>query len=194
MSCAMHHVIFDQSSRLALTRPVAPEDAVYVSDAVAPRLRPLPTNDYFDGPAGILRTLARWSYVLDGEDVFWFVEWNPGLLAVRVSGRDGSLSSCALRSPNPEFGGRVASAEELAAYDEEAHDPQYSLVYRGWDPQLETDRRDEFRAATTDLQIRIDHAMAHLHALDAELERRIGGSTEAWLERCRRSPIWRGEA
>jgi hypothetical protein len=181
------------AERVPLTRPLDRAEATYLRDIVIPRLRPLSTDEYLEGPAGIKHTLARWSYVLGGNDLFWCVEWRPGLLVIRIAGAEGDLSWCALPSRNPEFGGRVATTEELDAYDEDADDPQDALVFGAWNAQLEADRREEFTVATDGVQGRLRRAMAHLEALNVERQRRVGEATAAWLQRCHQSPIWRGD-
>jgi hypothetical protein len=188
----VRHLIFTDDDRTALGRLVDPEEQAYVRDVIRPALRPLATDAYLEGPVAILGTAARWSYVLDGDDLLWCVEWDPGLLVIVVSG--ATLSWCALRAPNPEFGGRVATEAELAAYDEDARNSQYELVFRAWDAQLEEDLRDDFSPLHPCEQVAVDRAFAHLDTLDEELERRCGGDRRAWFERCERSPIWRGEA
>ena len=89
------------------TAPVAEEDAAYL-ERVIPHLRPLSDEDYMNGPAVALRTMAKSSYVLRGEELFWCVEWDPGLIVVRlIPGQP--MAWAAIRSPVPNFGGREAS-------------------------------------------------------------------------------------
>ena len=79
-------------------------------------MRPLLEDEYRSGPARILNTGARWGFVLDDSVVYWCVKWEPGLVTVRFA-PDGTLAWAQLRSPNPQFGGREATAEELDSYD-----------------------------------------------------------------------------
>lgn len=83
-----------------MSREVPEADARYLRDTVIPLLQPLSEDDYSYGPAAILQTMARYSYVLDGEAVYWCVEWEPGLLVLRFL-PDGRLAWAAMESPNP---------------------------------------------------------------------------------------------
>ena len=78
------------------TAPVPASDAAYLREA-ATHLRPLSDEQYMTGPACILRTPAKFSYVLDDQDLYWCVEWDPGLLVIRMS-PDIELQWVALRS------------------------------------------------------------------------------------------------
>lgn len=101
----------------------------------------------------------------------------------------------ALPSPNPESGGREATEEELDAFDEDAHNPQYSLVFDAWDAQFDERDRQGWSIAPSDVEERWDHALAHAKDLRDALRDSIGDSEvlrEEWLERCRASPIWKG--
>lgn len=195
----MHYVIFENERRDVLLRSLEQEEEDYMRDVVIPALRPLSIDEYLNGPAVIAHTLARWSYVLDEGDLFWCVEWDPGLLVVRFSSDGGRLSWCAIRSLNPEFGGRVASEEELDAFDEDAHDSQYELVFTAWDaqhawhPVHDPDARDGFAAASPPDHLRCGRAFAQLDVLGSELKTRFGNDMGAWFERCKLSPIWRGQ-
>ena len=132
------------------TAPVADDDAAYLSRIVA-ELRQLSDDEYTDGPAVLLSAFARHSYVLDGAEVYWCVEWDPGLIVVRFSARD-ELSWAAIRSPVPNFGGRAADDDECEEYDEDAANPQYNLVFIPWDAQFDAQLRqwDLFVPADTE--------------------------------------------
>src|SRR5690242_6792961 len=102
----MQYVIFvytENGEGVPHTAPVPDSDAEYLRRA-ALTMRPLSDEEYSNGPLCILHTLAKYSYVLDGSDVYWCVEWEPGLIAVRFS-PDGAMQWTALRSPVPDFGG-----------------------------------------------------------------------------------------
>jgi hypothetical protein len=124
-----------QEGRL-LCSPVGPEDARYLRERVLPTMHPLSEDQYKSGPAVILHTAARWSYVLWEKSVIWCVEWMPGLVIIKFT-CDAKMLWTAIRSPIPEFGGREAMEVEVRAYDEDATNHQYSLVFRAWDAQFD---------------------------------------------------------
>lgn len=140
---------------------VAPEEETYLREAVVPALRPLSEEAYRSGPAQILNTAARYSYVLDGSVVYWCVEWEPGLVVIRFA-PDNSLAMAELRSPNPQFGGREATDEELSSYDEdnEEQSNQYHLIFDAWDAQFDPDARNAWEVVDDDTRIRFDAALA----------------------------------
>ena len=142
---------------------VPPGEEAYLRESVLPGMRPLSDEEYRAGPAKILDTAAHYSYVLDGDVVYWCIERAPGLVVVRFA-PDGSMAQAELRSPNPEFGGRVATAEELEDYDEDdeerAH--QYRLVFDAWDAQFDEDERaEEWEIVDDETKSRFDAALAH---------------------------------
>ena len=195
---APRYLIFDleddANDEPILSSAVGEAEAEYLREVVLPRLRPLSEEDYFNGPLAIYATAARFSYVLAGSDVYWCVEWSPGLLVIRFSA-DGSMSWCALRSPVPELGGREATEEEWDAYDEDAPNPQYNLVFDAWDPQLEPDRRDGWAEISADEMRRWKAAMAQQERLGAtadELQESDPEAYDRWRARCKESPIWKG--
>jgi hypothetical protein len=184
----------DGSGETILSCAVSQPEADYLREVVLPRLRPLSEEDYVNGPLAILGSGAHLSYVLAGSDVYWCVEWNPGLLVIRFSA-DGSMSWCALRSPVPDFGGRAATGEELDAYDEDEPNPQYNLVFDAWDPQLDPDLRDGWTTASGDESRRWKAAMAQAERFGAamgELSEKDPEAYDRWRARCKESPIWQG--
>ena len=176
-----------------LSRPVDEAEAHYLRETVLPRMRPLSDEEYESGPAAILHTMARFSYVLEKGDIYWCVEWQPGLLVLRFT-PDGAMSWAALDSPNPEFGGPDATPEEIAAYDEDAENPQYNLVFEAWDAQFEEDRQIEWEEADPRTRRRFKQALAHVNAPGEKLQTRYADKAdyERWLERCKTSMIWNG--
>src|SRR5258708_6066379 len=108
-----------------LCAPVPEREMYYLIDKVLPTMRPLSNAAYMLGPAVILGTLARYSYILFDRAVYWCVGWEPGLVVVLFSG-DGGMAWTAIRSPVPEFGGRTPLQEDLDAYDETTDNPQYN--------------------------------------------------------------------
>jgi hypothetical protein len=101
---------------------VAANDASYIR-RIAMMLKPLSDDDYMNGPGALLYTLAKFSYVLDKDDLFWLIEWDPGLIVIWFS-PTGNTKWSAIRSPVPNFGGREACDSDWRAYDENADDPQ----------------------------------------------------------------------
>ena len=187
------YLIFPPEDRkAALSRLVGASEAAYLREAVIPQLRVLSDDEYVNGPQAILTTFARFSYVLQSNgNVYWCVEWDPGLLVVRFS-PSGRLGWCALRSPNPQFGGRTASAAELSAFDEDAPDPQYKLVFDAWDPQLEPAGREGWLPATGDQMKSWESAMAHAKILGDTARALSESEKQQWLRQCKQSPIWQG--
>lgn len=180
-----------------LTAPPVRDDFRYFVNHVVPNLRPISDEDYMQGPAVILHTLARYSYILYREDVYWCAEWDPGLIVVRFS-PDGSLVWTALRSPIPDFGGRKATAEEVSDYDEDAENHQYNLVFRAWDAQFDEFWRKErsFRPASARTARLYEAALAHANRLGERMQARYSedGKFSRWTERCKRNlRKWAGE-
>nr|WP_288498467.1 hypothetical protein [uncultured Pseudomonas sp.] len=165
----MKYVIFisEQSCPDGMyTGPVAPQDADYFNRSVIPHLQLLSNEEYLDGPAAILKTGARYSYLLSGEDIYWCVEWEPGLVVVKFS-PDTSMAWAALRSPVPNFGDRVALEVDTAQYDEDEENHQYNLVFRSWDAQLDEDHRvwGDFEAASPGEEAVFNAAIRHANRL-----------------------------
>ncbi len=165
------------------TAPVPDEDAAYLQRIIA-QLRPLSEEDYMNGPAAILRTLAKSSYVLDGAELFWCIEWDPGLIVVRFS-PNGAIAWAAIRSPVPNFGGREAADADWDNYNEDAADPQYNLVLFSWDAQFDAQEREwrSFVPAPPDVQLRFEKALRHADELRDIMERRFSHDPD-WFKRC----------
>lgn len=160
---------------------VGPTEQAFVTEVVAPALQAMTEDEYKYGPAGILQTMARFSYVLWGDDVLWCVEWDPSLLVVRFS-PDGSIAWAAIDS-------------ELGDEPERAEDPRYKLVFDAWDAQLDVQQREwgGFVAAAADPQARWERAMATVNRITEALQAEFGNDDaafEAWQARCESSPLW----
>jgi hypothetical protein len=169
----VRYIIFtdEDGEKVIRSSPLSPTSEAYLRDVALPALRPLSDEAYVDGPAEIVGTLARSSYVLDDEVVYWCVEWPPGLLVVRLS-PDGSMASAELTSPNPEFGGREATPEELDDfYDVQDEDnPQYDLVFDAWDAQFDEEEWTEWEVAAAETADRFAAATAHADRLAQQAE------------------------
>lgn len=168
----MKYVVFisDQSCPDGLyTGPVAPQDAAYFTRGVLPHLQPLSEEEYLDGPAAILHTGARYSYLLSGEDIYWCVEWEPGIVVVKFS-PDTRMAWAALRSPVPNFGGRAALEVDTAQYDEDDENHQYNLVFRSWDAQFDEDHRvwGAFEPASPCEEAAFNAAIRHANTLSEQ--------------------------
>jgi hypothetical protein len=194
----MHYVVFVNGDEAIagemLAGPVEPGDEAYLRARVIPVMRPLSDEEYLNGPAAIVSTGARSSYVLDEQDVYWCVEWEPGLLVIRFTPED-TMSWAAVRSPNPGFGGREATEEEWDAYDEDAENPQYNLVFDAWDAQFDEEEREDWQPGTEEMSAAHESALRHVNSLHQTLEHLSGdeAASRQWMEHCRRSPIWKGE-
>lgn len=176
------------------TAPVAADEATYFERIIA-ELRALSEEDYMNGPAVVLHTMAKFSYILRGEELFWCIEWQPGLIVVRMAPRQ-PMSWAAIRSPVPNFGGREASEAELEAYDEDAENPQYNLIFTPWDAQFDAQDREwySFVPADADVQSRFEKALARVNELGEIMEQRYRADSDAWLARCKQNlENWCGE-
>jgi hypothetical protein len=176
------------------TAPVPEGDAEYLRRATA-TLRPLTAEEYVSGPLVILHTMAKYSYVLDGSEVFWCVEWDPGLIVIRLS-PDGTLQWTALRSPVPNFGGRDATEAEMEEFDEDADNPQYNLIFDPWDAQFDAEEREwkSFVLASQDEITQFEAAIAHANQFGEVNKALPAGDRRAWSDRCVKNlEDWAGE-
>jgi hypothetical protein len=193
-------VIGDNDEEEMYVAPLADDDAKYFREAILPNLQPLSDDQYMHGLAMVLHTLARFSYVIHERDVFWCIEWQPGLIVVRFS-PDKGMAWTALRSPHPEFGGREATQEEIDAYneaeDEDDENPQYNLVFDAWDAQLDEDTRgwNGFEPVDDETRAIYQDAMAKAQELGEQLEARYSGPAyNQWAETCKANlQQWAGE-
>ncbi len=190
----MQYLIFipsdhDPEVSTLYTAPVASGDADYLL-RVIDTLRPLSDDDYLSGPAVVLQTFAKYSYILHEEAVFWCIEWEPGLIVVRFT-PDGLLAWTTLRSPVPNFGGREADESAWDSYDEDDENPQVNLIFDPWDALFDTELRDErgFVPADTKIQAQFDTALAHTNGLSKAVHERLAQSSMAerttWSEHCK---------
>lgn len=162
--------------------PVDDVEVEYLRRAIE-TLRPLSDDEYINGPAIILGTMARYSYVLDGDTVYWCVEWDPGMIILRFAPQQ-PLAWTVLRSPVPDFGGRPATEEELDAYDEDEHNSQYTLVFTPWDAQFDAQEREwgSFVPAPPAVEARFQAAMARANELGDKVEA-LHEADNTWRDR-----------
>jgi hypothetical protein len=169
--------------------PLANGDADYFRRGIVANLRPLSDDEYANGPAVFLHTLAKSSYVLYQNSVYWCTEWEPGLIVVRFS-PDGPMAWVALRSPVPNFGGREPLPEDLGDYDEDAN-PQYNLIFTPWDALFDDERRADDGFARADAQTVgvYESAFTRVSAIGEQLRMRY--SDEAglaqWAVQCKQN-------
>jgi hypothetical protein len=142
------------------SHPVGPEEEAYLRTVVFPSLRSLTEDEYRGIFAPILGTAAPYSYVLDGDMVYWCITWEPGLVVVQFA-PDGSLALAERRSPNPQFGGREATEEELARYEEDNEEEtrQYHLVFTAWDARFDEEEREDWGVEDDLIRSRFDAAL-----------------------------------
>jgi hypothetical protein len=188
--------VFDDGEEPTLyTGPVSDSDAAYLQRAVR-HLKPLSDEDYLNGPAVILQTMAKYSYVLDGDDLYWCVEWDPGLIVVKM-GVDTEMQWVALRSPVPDFGGRTPLPEDGDPEEYDPDDnPQYNLIFTPWDAQFDPDEREEgsFAPAELEVRTRFQNALARANALGSVIEDRLANDGDAWMRLCKQNlEAWCGD-
>lgn len=192
----MLHIIFvaQDDEEVAMSRPVREADAAYFRRAILPHLQPLSEEDYTFGPAAILHTMARFCYILDGPQLYWCIEWDPGLLVIRFS-PDGSMAYAAAKSPNPSFGGRRATEQEIADFDDEAENPQYNLIFDAWDAQFSESDREGFVPIDPDDHARYLAAIEPVNARGERMEQQFSEpeAYKAWRAKCKESAIWIGD-
>ena len=177
------------------TGPVPANDAAYLRQ-VASLMRPLSEEEYMTGPAVILHTMAKYSYVLDNHDLYWCVEWDPGLLVIRMSPKK-EMMWAAIRSPVPNFGGREPLPEDGDPDDYDHDDnPQYNLIFTPWDAQYDEQYRERgsFVPADKDVQTRFENALSRVNKLGSVMESRYSDDMDGWFEVCKENlQAWSGE-
>ena len=174
---------------------VTESDAFYLGQHIEPTLQPLSIDEYKKGIAIILHTFARFSYILSGELLYWCTEWDPGLIVVRFS-PDGKMAWSAIRSPVPDFGGRTPLQTDLDAYDDDAENHLYNLVFRAWDAQFDEQYRSwrGFSPASNDTILAYANALKFANLLGEELEKEYSDSFEQWAKDCKNNiELWAGD-
>lgn len=194
----MHYINFvyeDSDTPTLYTGPVPDGDAAYLRVAAA-HLKPLSDEEYMTGLAGVLHTGAKYSYVLDGNVLYWCIEWEPGLLIVKMV-PESEMQWVALRSSVPNFGGRDPLPEDGDPDDYDCDDnPQYNLIFTPWDAQFDEQDREsgDFVPADGQVQSRFENALAHVNALTGLIESRYAADRDSWLAVCRDNlQAWAGE-
>lgn len=178
-------ILVEQKSQPPImhTAEIDQDDAAYLRRA-AKTLKPLSIEDYIRGPAAILHMLARYSYILDGNDVYWCVEWTPGMIVIKFS-RGGQMQWTALRSPVPDFGGRKPTKEDQEAYDKNASNPQVNLIFDPWTAQLDEEDRQAkgFQPADAKTEAAFEAALSKVNEIGERIETEHGHDLESWVYR-----------
>ncbi|KAF0811384.1 hypothetical protein IGB42_04150 [Andreprevotia sp. IGB-42] len=185
----------DNDEEQMYAAPVADDDARYLKQYVAPTLQPLSMPDYMHGPAVLLHTFARFSYILDEQHLYWCIEWNPGLLVLRFA-VDGSMGWTAIRSPVPGFGGQEELEADVLAYDDDAENHQRNLVFTAWNSLFDKQYRKwyAFVPATQAVAARHEQLLQGVNTAGEQLQQRYADTFEAWAKDCRqRIADWAGE-
>ncbi len=183
----MFYIIYvsENSIQKMYIGPVGDDEVHYLRQSIFPHLKPLSENEYMNGHAAILNTMAKFSYILDYKDVIWCIEWGPGLVVVRF-GSNGKMEWTALRSPVPEFGGREPVAEDLESYDEDDEDYQYNLVFDAWDAQFDAKHREwgNFIVADNEVINSFNKVMDSINKLSAKVLEEHKSGIYAHAEKC----------
>ena len=177
--------------------PLEEGDFRYFTAHILPTLRSLSDEEYMEGPAVIMHTFARYSYILYRHDVYWCAEWEPGLIVVRFS-PDGGLAGAAMRSPIPNFGGREPAEKDVRNYAAAAENRQYNLVFTAWDAQFDAADREwrSFQPAEAKTANDYRAALSHSHQLGEQMQARYSGDDKfsEWSAQCKSNVrAWAGE-
>jgi len=190
----MKYIIFAErdGEEDMLCRAVAPDEEAYLRQDVIPVLEPLSDEEYIHGPAALLHTLARFSYVLDGDALYWCVEWRPGLIVIRFE-PDQPMQYASMRSTDGTFTG-TRTMEEINAAGDRTDDPQYNLVFESWDTQFNEELRAKWPLASDLIRDRYNAALHSVQSMAIEMSKRFGEEQayQAWLEQCRNGDLLKG--
>lgn len=190
----MQYITFAEDmdrGEIMLCGPVRPQEMAYIRETIAPQLQPMTKEDYVNGPAAILQTEARWSYVLDGETAYWCVEWLPGLLVLQFT-ENGPMQWATVASSQLE----AANAAEMKDYNEDEDEPQYRLIYEAWDAQFEDGLREGWKVAPEATELSFERALTQVRQIEDELENLYGSDEaafERWMDACESSPLLQGK-
>lgn len=177
----MIYVKDEDEQTVLLQAPLDAEDQRYFEQLVLPTLTPISVEDYAHSFAVILHSFARFSYILNSGNVYWCIEWDPGLIVVQFS-CDGSLAWTAIRSPIPDFGGRTPLDIDLEKEDEDGENYQYNLIFNAWDAQFDEQLRvrDSFLPATEETIATFETALRTPNLVGEELQKNYSASPDEW--------------
>lgn len=165
--------------------PVAESDAEYLRQA-GKYFMPLSREQITHGLAVIFQTGTRYSYVIDQDELLVCIEWQPGLLIIKVSEQQ-EFKWMALRSPIPNFGGRVPLPEDgdPDEYDD-LDNPQYNLVFTPWDAQFDPDEREYygFSPAGSDVEEQFERLRGRFDSMAQPAPSFDHPDYERWRRKC----------
>ena len=175
----------DSNDMQLYAAPVVDSDAEYLNRAFI-HFKPLSHEEFNHGLAVVFQTGARYSYILNSDELLVGVEWQPGLLIVKVS-LEHELQWVALRSPIPNFGGRVPLPEDGDPEGcEDLDNPQYNLVFTAWDAQFDSDDREyyEFAPAGVEIKLKCQSLLAKLVLVGKNNPTYGNVGYESWRREC----------
>ena len=150
--------------------------------AAGQHLVDLSDEEYMTGLGVVLHTGANYSYVLDNKDVLWLIEWPPGLIVVKLS-PNGRMQWTALRSPIPDFGGRVPLPEDGSPEDyDDSINPQYTLIFTPIDAVEDPDCLEDFSVSDGETITDFQTALAHVNVLESTLTQSPPANIEDWVD------------
>lgn len=165
--------------------PVAEADEEYLRRAVQ-HFVPLTLEQIAQGLSVIFQSGAQYSYVINENELLVCIEWQPGLLIVKVS-EEQELQWVALRSPIPNFGGRVSLPEDgdPAEYDD-LDNPQYNVVFTPWDAQFDPDEREyyAFSPAGSDVVEHFERLRGRFDSMSQPAPPFDHSAYEPWRRKC----------
>jgi len=180
------YIIENDNTESIHSGPVAIPEMEYLKNHVFPYFKTLSHEEYKNGHVAILNTGAKSSYISDGDDVLWCIEWPPGLIVVRFL-NNGLMEWTAMRSPNPEFGGREAAECDWIDYDEDAVDHQYNLIFKPWDAQFDKQYREEraFEVADKTTVDKFTLCLKNLDNISVELFKMYDDKFDLHIRKCK---------
>ena len=153
--------------------PVSTIDSDYFKREVLPSLTPISQDFYCKSFAAILQTLAKWSYILYQEKLYWCIEWTPGFIVLEFQ-PDGIIQGAALRSPIPTFGRRTPLPVDLEnEFDDELYENhQYNLIFDAWDAQFDKQTRNwkKFLLVSKEDREQYDKCIRYIDNLASKVE------------------------
>lgn len=162
-------------------------DSDYFKREVLPSLTPISHDFYCKSFAAILQTLARWSYILYQEKLYWCIEWQPGFIVLEFQA-DGTIQGVALRSPIPTFGRRTPLPVDLEnEFDDELYENhQYNLIFDAWDAQFDKQTRNwnKFQPVSKEDREQYDKCIRHIDNLASKVEELYQQDTKNFMQNC----------
>ncbi|PHS31842.1 MAG: hypothetical protein COA95_04975 [Methylophaga sp.] len=143
--------------------------------------------------------MARWSYILYKEKIYWCIEWDPSLIVLEIQ-QNGVLQAVSMRDPRPSFGGRVplqADLEFQVDY-EDYENHQYNLIFNAWDSQYEEQERKwmKFESVKDNSleKLHFNKCISHIDNLAPKIEEFYQQDPEHFINKCKnRIEKWAGK-